>query len=82
MTDEKRTFTLNTWAWGPCRLVLRETDPTDKVTMGYVALEGSGKTVKLAIWKGGKWLDSRLKDFPAPVAKSYSVEKADGTPIF
>jgi hypothetical protein len=50
--------------------------------MGYVALEGSGATVNLAIWKGGKWLDYRLKEFPAAVVQSYKVEKADGTPIF
>lgn len=76
------TYTMRSPLWGLCRIVPREAEPTDTMAIGYVALEGSGKTLKLAIWKDGEWLDTRLKAFPSPVLQSYSVEKEDGTPIF
>jgi hypothetical protein len=77
-----KQFSVNTALWGRCRVVPRDSEPDEAVTMGYVSLEGEPDSLKLAIWKGGKWLDWRMKDFPVPVVRSYSVEKADGTPVF
>ena len=77
-----RTFWMTSPLWGKCRVIPRDAEPTDRVAMGYVALDGAPGNLKLAIWKDGQWLSRDMKPFAMPVATSYSVEKADGTPIF
>jgi len=82
IVPEAPAFTMQSPLWGRCNIVPRDSDPTDAVAMGYVALLDDPSSLKLAIWKRDKWLDHKLKDFPVPVVQSYSVEKADGSPLF
>ena len=79
---EARHFTMRSPIWGLCRIIPREAEPQENVAMGYVALDGSPDNLTLAIWKDGHWLTPGLKPFGKPVAQSYMVEKADGSPIF
>lgn len=68
--------------FGPCRLIPHtlQDEPTDLI--GYVALEGEPSNVIAAIYQGGAWRGRDLKPLPAPILHWYSVEKADGSPLF
>lgn len=68
--------------WGPCRLIPHGMDEKPTSPLGYVALEGQENTAHVAIHHAGVWRGRNMKPFPAPVVGWYSVEKADGSPIF
>jgi len=45
--------------------------------VGYVRFAGS-RTVKVALWKGGQWVDDRGRPFPLAPSCWYSVEGPHG----
>jgi hypothetical protein len=69
--------------FGLCHLVphTMEESPQSNICIGYVAFDDSGKAV-VAIYKNGEWRDRNLRKFKQPVTGWYSLETADGSPIF
>lgn len=77
-----RVFTMESPLFGPCRLLPHGMDEEPQSPIGYVALDGQPDTVTFAVHHGGEWRGRDLKPFSRPVTTWYSVEKADGSPVF
>lgn len=79
-----RTICLEGTLMGKVLLVEQPTGsaPTGDLVAGYVTLAGQPENLNLAVFKGGNWLDPKLRAFSRPVVTWYRMEKCDGTPTF
>lgn len=75
-------LTMQSPLFGPCNLIPHGMDEEPSSPVGYVALEGQENTAFVAIHHKGEWRGRNMKPFPARVVGWYSVEKADGSPVF
>ncbi len=77
------TLTMKSPLFGPCRLIPHTMDEVpENVVAGYVALAGEKVAYEVAIMQNGEWRDRKLRRFTKPIVGWYSVEKADGSPLF
>lgn len=75
-------LTMQSPLFGPCRLIPHGMDEEPTSPIGYVALEGQEQGALLAFYHDGVWRGRDMKPFPAKVVAWYSLEKANGDPLF
>jgi hypothetical protein len=73
---------MDTPYFGKCRLLPHAMDEEPAGPVCYIERAAMPGRLSLAVHKGGVFRDHKLKPISEPISAWYSVERADGRPLF